>query len=1591
MRKGNILNNDMKRIHSFQIILVIIAVMTLIAGSHAAQKREASSPTADTESAPAEQLKEDMIIACEWDAGDKSEKTICIVTPPEAKMQIKVLDYALKEKDSSLFPAESPVQRGKTKKDKIKVLYPGMEDVPSFSDLQEEKQALADEILKQIKTTPEGYFRFHYLQSIRINPALMQRALVPGGTSGSNSVLSSVALGVAFILNPEKKAADRNESARGLTTGVKSRASFEMDDPAGFDHLLPLLARNPEMASRYACENPPIRSLPREFPFDVDPEKIPDLANNGVPVIQIYIKQPGFYMIDREMIRKMGIVPAKVNPNHFHLFCAGREIPMFPWGCLAEYFTEMDALMFYAFPAESPYTEVNVFQLYYDPARTPLRMEIMGDMDAPYKDAASPAPIPEEPDYYIATQVMEEDNELKIHAGNFLSIKGMRWVFREITAGNPLQISFPLDGFKPVPGKGTGKLRMYFQPDEWSARMKIELTLNDSPPHAFNIKNVSDDTKTFDIDFSELKGENNRITIKILPLNDSIEDFETEARGCYFDNLTMEYPRRYLFYKDFLTFQIPALEKETLRTYNLEGAENKGVPGFEYSDPYHPRFIRTAWKKRGMIQFTAREKGNSKYFFSIKGLIPIPGEMRIARNKRLADSENGAEYLIITHPDFIPALEPLSEHWQKKGFITKIVDVEDIYDEFNFGILSPIAIKKFLIQTLTRWKIKPEYALLVGDSTSDYKNEARNDIKNYLPTFSHISRLGDQDKWASDHWYATLLGEDEYPDIHLGRISVNNPKDAENVVNKTLYYANHPVQGTWRAALGYVADNGPFDEDAEELRLIHAPLSYSGKTAYLDDLPLEDNFYLERRLVEKIRAKVSPVATGKIFDLFQKGCILMSFFGHGSPNIWTDERIWFGGDSLNSDNLHLTNLDRLTFVTNMTCNSGAIDYPVPKWNICITEDCMRQPGGGAIGLFVPSGPGYRTSHIKISAHLLDVLFHEGVHRLGDAITLARSRYLLAQNQVDIIQMFILLGDPALPLQIPGEDIELQTSQTDIEPDDLPMEIKIFGAISSLEKGEVLYQLYSPDNQLLMETKPKPFDKGHLEHRFTIPKDGAAGEWVIRCYAFHSETMKDAVGSVRLSVGESLLVLKNPRVERSDERIAPGDTVPISVDVSNKGIVSCPNALVNLAKLANLPEKTIPLSRNLDSGETRIYTWEIAAEKGLNILRFEIPDHQTPLDPAIPIHDRELLTFVASEDEASSSDLAIATELITRTYTQTDDKIQMQINLPIYNLGNAPVEYAHVIMQSEDGTVIRRMQMDSILPGLPRPVLLTVEIDNPEDDRDYIISAYPSRKQNEDIEISKSRDPNLADNTIRVSHDASCLCDLSIDAREIRISEESPTEGKTIFFDVSVSNLGKSPAQNARIGLYDKEPENGGKPLFNYMTDSEYNLSWLAPAKTKTIRLRWDPVNNSGEQRIYFKADSQNRVAELEEENNLAHLKIRVRTKADLKPMGMEIRQTPEEKKALIARLVAKVKNNGETEAKNVSVRFFKGKVQTEATRIGETLIPRIDPGETAETVMEWKLTGEDARFTYKPTYQVFLKGSSQRLSHVEETEEQSPK
>jgi hypothetical protein len=86
---------------------------------------------------------------------------------------------------------------------------------------------------------------------------------------------------------------------------------------------------------------------------------------------------------------------------------------------------------------------------------------------------------------------------------------------------------------------------------------------------------------------------------------------------------------------------------------------------------------------------------------------------------RLAFKAQGADYIIITHADFIEPAQRLADYRRTQGYRTAVVRVDDVYDEFNHGIYDPRAIRAFVHYAYHHWqKPAPLFLLLFGDSTN---------------------------------------------------------------------------------------------------------------------------------------------------------------------------------------------------------------------------------------------------------------------------------------------------------------------------------------------------------------------------------------------------------------------------------------------------------------------------------------------------------------------------------------------------------------------------------------------------------------------------------------------------------------------------------------------------------------------------------------------------------------------------------------------------------------------------------------------------------------------------------------------------------
>ena len=151
-------------------------------------------------------------------------------------------------------------------------------------------------------------------------------------------------------------------------------------------------------------------------------------------------------------------------------------------------------------------------------------------------------------------------------------------------------------------------------------------------------------------------------------------------------------------------------------------------------------------------------------------------------------------------------MESLVALRQSQGLRTTVVDVADIFDEFGYGLPTPEAIKAFLTYAYENWqRPAPQYVLLVGDTTYDYKDNWNLGTVNHVPGYLiYTENLGET---ACEECYGQVSGNDALADLYIGRLPAGTAAQAEAMVSKIIAYETAANRKLWERRLVLVADN----------------------------------------------------------------------------------------------------------------------------------------------------------------------------------------------------------------------------------------------------------------------------------------------------------------------------------------------------------------------------------------------------------------------------------------------------------------------------------------------------------------------------------------------------------------------------------------------------------------------------------------------------------------------------------------------------------------------------------------------------------------------------------------------------------------
>ena len=381
----------------------------------------------------------------------------------------------------------------------------------------------------------------------------------------------------------------------------------------------------------------------------------------------------------------------------------------------------------------------------------------------------------------------------------------------------------------------------------------------------------------------------------------------------------------------------------------------------------------------------------------------------------LRSRTSSPDMLIVTHPDLLPAAERLAAHRRTHlpgvpNADVLVTTTEDIYENFSGGRQDPLAIRnwvKFL------YELSPEprlaYLLLIGDATRDPRQVLPQTPPTRVPAVhapwadSRATRA-----YAVEDWMVAMHDPSRIPfpfvpqaDLSIGRLPARDLSEAETMVDKIFTYEGEASFGAWRGRVLMVADDecqpaGCFEpgfvREAEELAAM-IPAELDLTKIYLTEYPLVDY--------------QKPAARTAFIQSWSEGCALVSYVGHGAQRQLADEVLFLANDVA-----ALTNGDKLPIFMTIGCNVSEFDIPGYQ-SIC--ELLVAAPQGGAIATIGATTTPYLGPASVLAEQQFAELFRAGI---ADQRPIGLVHRLAKRRPTTYDEHFVLLGDPALVLQLP---------------------------------------------------------------------------------------------------------------------------------------------------------------------------------------------------------------------------------------------------------------------------------------------------------------------------------------------------------------------------------------------------------------------------------------------------------------------------------------------------------------------------------------------------------------------------------------------
>ena len=797
------------------------------------------------------------------------------------------------------------------------------------------------------------------------------------------------------------------------------------------------------------------------------------------------IDTTGIFKIDKSFLQQLGISTNNLNPKKIHIYGNGgqllpefngdfryddlQENAIFIVGEEDNSFDSNDYILFYA---KGPHSwEVNPAQgtvnhiqnIYSD--KSYYFMTINEDDG---KRIQSSSPVVGSASTQITTfndYVFYEKETTNLFAA------GKKWLGEDFSVDNELSLEIPFPNIvitEPV----NIKVRAVAV-SELTSSMQVKVNSQD----LFNL-NFSASTSSGNLASERTQSANQLISSSTIEFNLNYNNGGNPSARAYLDYIEVSGKKELTandFQFSFRSFE--AANTTGIVEYQIQNSQNI-FQIWDVTDPINATNINNE-STSGPFSFKANSGVLQEYIIVHQDHYYTP---EILSNSKIKNQNVHAikdiNYLLITTDEFESQAQRIADyHIENSGLTAKVVNLDEIYNEFSSGSRDITGIRDFIkhvyeLNSTDDDQLK--YVCFFGDASYDYKDRIIGN-NNIVPVYLATDSYSLAESYVTDDFFGMLeesegtMSEAHTMEIATGRIPVSSQQQAKDVVDKILRDYNIDSFGDWRNSITLLAD----DIDA----LSDQPIQRGVETIADDIKAIKPIFNINKIYADAYVQQNSsggeryPDVKEAITTAIESGTLVFDYFGHGGEDGFASER-FFDIPQVKG----LNNENTLPLFITITCEFSRFDNPI---RISAGENVFWNASGGAVSMISTTREVFISTGQAFNKRLIATLLEFNDEDLTIAESLVKTKNNYNEEQKFFIYYF---GDPVKKLAIPKPNIKI----TKMNGVDITQSIDTLKALSKVRfEGVVTDNLNTVltdfNGSLSTTVYDKPIDKSTLDN------------------------------------------------------------------------------------------------------------------------------------------------------------------------------------------------------------------------------------------------------------------------------------------------------------------------------------------------------------------------------------------------------------------------------------------------------------------------------------------------------------------------------